>query len=213
MFSSLIGWIELNTLTFSLRSASALKEAGGSMATSETSCRRWFWNMSRKTPTRVIVTGAMFHADLFGDSDLDVIDVVAVPERLKDGVRKTRHQNVLNGLFAQIMVNAIDLILAEGLMDLLIQVVCRGQVGSKWFFDDHAPPSAVLVQLIGEAQQVNDIGENSRRRRHIIETVAGTVFPFTQAVAQLLEISQVGIAALMISQVGSKSCPFFLCCN
>ena len=33
------------------RAAEASKEAGGSMATRETSCSRWFWNMSRNTPT------------------------------------------------------------------------------------------------------------------------------------------------------------------
>ena len=39
-----------NTLTFSLRMASAWNEAGGSIAVRASSCRRWFWNMSRSTP-------------------------------------------------------------------------------------------------------------------------------------------------------------------
>ena len=39
-----------STLTFSSRTASAVKVTGGSIAVSVRSCSRWFWNMSRTTP-------------------------------------------------------------------------------------------------------------------------------------------------------------------
>src|SRR5207249_4455100 len=45
-----MGRIARNTFTFSSRTASALNLIGGSIAMSESSCRRWFWNMSRPTP-------------------------------------------------------------------------------------------------------------------------------------------------------------------
>ncbi len=47
-----------STFTFSLRIASAAKRAGGSIATSVSSCSRWFWNMSRRTPDVVVVAAA-----------------------------------------------------------------------------------------------------------------------------------------------------------
>ena len=49
--SRVIGRIARSTLTFSSRTESASKRAGDSMAVSVRSCRRWFWNMSRSTPT------------------------------------------------------------------------------------------------------------------------------------------------------------------
>ena len=45
-----IGWIDCSTLTFSLRIASASKESGGSIATSESTWNMWFWTMSRMAP-------------------------------------------------------------------------------------------------------------------------------------------------------------------
>jgi glucose-6-phosphate 1-dehydrogenase len=42
-----------------------------------------------------------------------VINKVSIPERLKDRVGKAGHQNVLNGFFAEIMIDAIDLFFVE----------------------------------------------------------------------------------------------------
>ena len=57
----------------------------------------------------LVVTTAAADAKFFGDGDLDVIDRLAVPELFEDGVRKTEHQNVLNGFLAEVMVDAEDL--------------------------------------------------------------------------------------------------------
>ena len=48
-------------------------------------------------------------ADLFGDSDLHMVDVFIIPERFEDGVGKAEDQEILNGFFAEVMVDSIGL--------------------------------------------------------------------------------------------------------
>jgi len=60
-----------------------------------------------------IVPRAVFNAHGFGGGNLHMINVFPVPDRLIDGVSEAEHQNILNGLFPQIVVDAVDLIFAE----------------------------------------------------------------------------------------------------
>jgi hypothetical protein len=43
----------------------------------------------------------------FGDRDLHVIDVLAVPDRLEDTVGQSKRQDVLDGLFAEVIAKAL----------------------------------------------------------------------------------------------------------
>jgi hypothetical protein len=45
--------------------------------------------------------GASLHSDGFGDSDLDMVDVVAIPNRLEDAVGEAQDHDVLDRLFAR----------------------------------------------------------------------------------------------------------------
>ncbi len=54
---------------------------------------------------------AAFDPDIFGGRNLYVIDVVTIPDRLENAVRESEKQNVLNGLFAQLVIDAEKLIL------------------------------------------------------------------------------------------------------
>ena len=47
-------------------------------------------------------------------------DVSAMPNRLKDEVAESEDQDVANGLFAEVVVNAVDLTLAEDLANLAV---------------------------------------------------------------------------------------------
>lgn len=40
----------LSTLSFSVRTLSASKEEGGSIAMTHSTCNKWFWIMSRRAP-------------------------------------------------------------------------------------------------------------------------------------------------------------------
>src|SRR3990170_1888814 len=46
-------------------------------------------------------TPASGDADVFDERDLDVIHVLAVPDRLEDGVREAEHQHVLHGFLSE----------------------------------------------------------------------------------------------------------------
>ena len=79
-----------------------------------------------------------------------MIDEVPVPDRLENAVAEAEHHQVLHRLFAQIVIDAVDLPLFQYFLDVGIQGAGRLQVMAKRFFDDHAPPLAIL--LLGHAR-------------------------------------------------------------
>ncbi len=68
--------------------------------------------MSRIAPALLVVAGAALDPDRLGDGDLDVVDELAVPDRLEDAVREPQREHVLDGLLAEVVVDAEDLVLA-----------------------------------------------------------------------------------------------------
>ena len=48
----------------------------------------------------VVVVRPVLDAQCLGNGDLDIVDVVAVPDRLEDGVRKAKDHDILDRLFA-----------------------------------------------------------------------------------------------------------------
>ena len=61
----------------------------------------------------VVVARARADPDVLGRGDLDVVDVVAVPHRLEQPVGEPERHHVLDGLLAQVVVDAEDLALLE----------------------------------------------------------------------------------------------------
>ena len=68
----------------------------------------------------VVVVGPVLDAERLGDGDLNVVDVIAVPDRLEDRVGEAEDHDVLDGLFAQVVVDAVDL----GLLGTTCEIVC-----------------------------------------------------------------------------------------
>jgi hypothetical protein len=64
-------------------------------------------------PRLFVIAAALLDADLFRGRDLHTIDVAAVPNRLEDTVAETKHHDVLHGLFTEIMIDPINLLLAQ----------------------------------------------------------------------------------------------------
>ena len=93
----------------------------------------------------VIVPRSAPNADALGHCDLDIVHIVAVPERLKDGVGKAKGQEILYRLLAEVVVDAIDLSLVEYGVELVVQRPRAVEVVSKGLFDDDAPPPSVTV--------------------------------------------------------------------
>src|SRR5882724_10920955 len=60
-----------------------------------------------------VKAATVLDADGFGRGDLHVVNVVAIPERLDDVVGKAEDHDVLHGLFAEIVIDAVDLLLSD----------------------------------------------------------------------------------------------------
>ena len=71
----------------------------------------------------VVVARADADADVLGRGDLDVVDVVAVPERLEQPVGEAERQDVLDGLLAQVVVDAEDLALVEDAQHAAVELL------------------------------------------------------------------------------------------
>ena len=61
----------------------------------------------------VVVAGAVPYVDLLRHGNLDVVDVVSVPDRLEDGIGKAKDEQVLDRFLAQVVVDSEDLRLVE----------------------------------------------------------------------------------------------------
>ena len=59
----------------------------------------------------------MLDAEIFGNGNLNVLDGIAFPERFKNRVGEAERQEILHRLFAEVMIDAINL----GFLDILMQ--------------------------------------------------------------------------------------------
>ena len=121
----------------------------------------------------VVIARARFHAHRLGHRDLHVIDVVAIPDRLEDGVGKAEDDQVLHGFFAQIVIDAIDLFFGKDVMHLLIQRHGRLQIAPEGFLDDEARPAVFAVIQSRFAEMTHDGGIRFRRRGEIEQAIIG----------------------------------------
>ena len=69
----------------------------------------------------VVVVGALIDAHLLGHGDLHVIDEVAVPQRLDEGIGKAEHQQVLHRFLAEVMIDAKHLAFVEIAVQQLVE--------------------------------------------------------------------------------------------
>ena len=123
--------------------------------------------MSRKRPRALVEAGARPDRERLGDVDLDVVDVVAVPDGLEEAVGEAQRQDVLDGLLAQEVVDAEDLLLGEDSVDGLVQGLRRREVGAEGLLHDH--PRA--LGQTGVAQRADDPGHGRRGNREVDEPV------------------------------------------
>ncbi len=77
-----------------------------------------------------------------------MVDEIAVPDRLENAVGQAERQDVLDRLFPQVMVDAIDLRLAEDRLDRVVQVARARQVDAERLFDHQADETLLVAPLI-----------------------------------------------------------------
>ena len=135
----------------------------------------------------VVITHAVAHAEFFGDGDLDVGDPFTAPQRLEQDVPEAQGQQILHGLFAEVVVDAVDLRFGEHLADFEVDLLGAGQVAAERFFQHHA--------RIGRGQAdgfqvVADLGEQVWRGGQVVH--ASDRFFLAQHVDQIAVGGHVG---------------------
>src|SRR3954464_2833491 len=86
----------------------------------------------------LIISTTVFNTNIFGSGNLNVINVVAVPNRFKKRIGKTKRKNILNGFFSKVMVDPVDLFFLEYLSEPDIQIGSAFEIMSKRFFKNHS---------------------------------------------------------------------------
>ena len=95
----------------------------------------------------VVEACAAAYTHCLGHRNLYAANIGATPQRLKNGVTKAQHHEVLHGLFAEVMVDPVDLAFLEVLRHLVVDRLCRGQVVTERLFEDDT--GAVVNQVDG----------------------------------------------------------------
>ena len=120
----------------------------------------------------LIKSAAMLHADGFGGGDLHVVHIIAVPERFDDIVRKAEDHDILYGLFAEVVIDAVDLLFGEDLLQFLVELLCGSQVMPERLFHDDARPAVLFFfRQAALAQHFHDGREKTRRNGQVKKSV------------------------------------------
>ena len=95
-----MGRIERNSLTFSSRKESASKETGGSIAIKANSLQNMVLEHIAQNTSGIIIPCSMPYINCFGDRNLDIGDVISIPDWLENGIGEAQKQNILRGFFS-----------------------------------------------------------------------------------------------------------------
>ncbi len=136
----------------------------------------------------VVVARATADPDVLGGGDLHVVDVVAVPHRLKQRVGEAHRHQVLDRLLAQVMVDAKDLRLLEDLEQLGVELARRSEVVAERLLDDDPRMRVLDAVQSRRAELGGDQREELRSGRQVEDAVqgaSGLLVELPQGVVQL----------------------------
>ena len=88
------------------------------------------------------VAAAALGAEGLLEDDLDVADVVAVPQRGEKTVGEAHDDQVLGEFFAEVVVDAVQLRLREELRDAAGELLAGAKVSTEGFLHDNSRPAA-----------------------------------------------------------------------
>src|SRR3954466_5909119 len=86
----------------------------------------------------LVETSSPLNAEILRHRDLNTVDVVTIPERLHECIREPKHQHVVHGLFAEVVVDPKNRPLIKHLVQHLIEIARGCKIPSERFFNDHA---------------------------------------------------------------------------
>src|SRR5207237_6572073 len=85
-----------------------------------------------------IIPGANLYSERFSCSNLDVIDVVPVPERREDRVCKAQHKDVLRCFLPQKVIDSVGLFFAKGIANDAIELSRLREIRPEPVFNDYS---------------------------------------------------------------------------
>ena len=113
----------------------------------------------------LVVGRSPLQPDGLGHGDLHVLDGVAVPHPLEQGVGEAQDQEVLHRLLSQVVVDPEDPLLVEDLVHHPVQLAGAGQVAPERLLDHH--PGPVSGSHLSEPP--DDGGEPGGRSGQVVE--------------------------------------------
>jgi len=106
--------------------------AGASIASSVTTCSKWFCTTSRMV--RLLRRRpATLNAEVLRHRDLHVADIFPIPYRFEKGIGEAEVQNILHRFLAEIVVDAKDRGFFEDFMQSPVERLRTGQSRPKGF--------------------------------------------------------------------------------
>ena len=87
---------------------------------------------------RIVEGAAALDSEVLRHGDLNALHVCPIPERLQDRVREAKEQHVVDGAFAEVVVDPEDVGLGERAEQDPVQGTRRHQIRPEWFLDDDA---------------------------------------------------------------------------
>ena len=118
----------------------------------------------------VVEVAAVLHTEVLGHRDLHGLDAVAIPQRFDDRIREPDVADVHRRLFAQEVVDAVDLPLLQVSTQLVVERLGRRKIMSERLF--HHDPGVLGEAGAGEA--VHDPAEQRGRDLQIEHRVAAS---------------------------------------
>ncbi len=147
------------------------------------------WHHVPQRPRFLVVAAAMLDPDALGCRDLHVIDVAAIPHRLKDAICKPEDQDVLDGLFAEVVIDPVNLAFIQHLPEFVIERSGGSQVVTERLLnDDAAPGAAGLERETLHAELPNDLAEETRCGGQIEQVIAAGPSGLVHLREQVLEM-------------------------
>ncbi|MBA7679572.1 hypothetical protein ES703_87871 [subsurface metagenome] len=126
-----------------------------------------------KSARFIIIARPVFDTDCFSYRDLYIVDVIAVPNRLKNCIGKPEHQDILNGFLTEVMVDTVYLRFIKTVSQLVVQFESALKVPSKRFFNNQLDllfcARLLLTTQPSRAQMLHYRGVQERRNRQIID--------------------------------------------
>src|ERR1700722_1731127 len=101
-----------------------------------------------------------------------MVDIAAVPYGLEDSIGKAERHDVLDGFFAEVMVDAIDLLLIHFFEQLLVERLGRLEIVPERLLDDDPPPMIVaLFHQSGSRKPLHDRTKKAGCGGEVIEKI------------------------------------------